>query len=169
MGNSKKLNRIRMAVKVTIIFSVMIIGALVTFRINAQDTPKVTQLICYINMETEKSICNNNSISVDYIKLESTNRLEINGNSLKTIPVEIFKLCQLEELNVNSRNITSLPADIKKLCNLTILNLSNTSLCELPAEISKLIHLKEIHLPFAYWVFRVNEVKKITNANIILE
>ena len=139
------------------------------FKLIAQDSSKEIALVCYISVETKKSICDDNTFPIDYSKLKNTTNLEINGNSLKVIPSEIFKLSQIEELSVNSSSVATLSPDIAKLYNLRILNLDNTSISELPEEISMLLQLKEIHLPYSRWIFRLNEVKKITKAVIVLE
>jgi Leucine-rich repeat (LRR) protein len=153
-------------------FSLLAISAilgLITINTPAQGNSDKTAVVYYIKHDAEKSTGNNYSSSIDYSKLRNTASLEINGSSLKVIPPEVFKLSELEELNVNSSGITSLPSDIKKLYNLRVLNLGNTSISELPEEIRWLKHLKEIHLPFSFWGFRLDEVRKITNANIILD
>jgi len=104
----------------------------------------------------------------DYTKLKNVTNLELNSNASE-IPAGVFKLSSIEELTVNSDDITSIPADIRKLYNLRTLNLSNTSVTSLPKEMEQLLLLKELHLPYNYWVYRLDEVKKITKAKVILE
>ncbi len=162
MKNSNNISKINPLPRLTFILSLITISALLTFKINAQDNLKDTQVVYNIRHETGKST------GVDNIAIKNTTLLEIKG-TMNVIPAEIFNFSELEELNVNSGEITSIPVDIRKLYNLRVLNLGNTSINELPEEIGQLKHLQEIHLPFSYWVFRLNEVKKITNAKIILD
>ena len=166
-SNDLKCSKSVISIHVSFLIITTLLG-LATFNAKAQGNGNDTPVVYNINKETGKSRGYDNLYSADYSRFKNTTGLEIKG-TMNVIPAEIFNFSDLEELNVNSSEITSMPVDIRKLYNLRVLNLGNTSINELPEEISQLKHLKEIHLPFSYWAFRLNEVKKITRANIILE
>lgn len=165
-SNSKSYNKLEASLLITFLVVVIISGFL-TFRVNAQDISKETLAVIYRDENTLIQLGIGDD--VDYSRMKNITCLNINGDSLNMIPAGIFKISRLEELNINSNQISTIPRDIKKLYNLRILNLANTSVQELPEQIRQLLRLQELHLPYTYWVFRLNELKKITRAKIILE
>lgn len=105
----------------------------------------------------------------EYKKIANAESLEVSGQKLESLPGYIFKMENLEDLSVKSNDLNDISRDIGRLYNLRVLDLSQTSVQNIPDEISQLKHLKEIHLPYMIWEYRIDEVKKLTKANIILD
>ncbi len=101
--------------------------------------------------------------------LNNTVVLDIDIKSGGLIPEEIFTYINLEELKISGNENTILPENIKKLTSLQILDLSSVQVNELPGELSQLRHLREIHLNYELWQYRLDEVRRITRAQIILK
>lgn len=95
--------------------------------------------------------------------------MDLHGKNLNKFPGEVFEMKDLKVLDLSNNNITEIPADIKNLENLTVLKLNGNKIYELPNEISRLKMLKEIHIDRFIWAFKMDEIKKLTNAKIILE
>ncbi len=85
------------------------------------------------------------------------------------VPAELFNLSKLEELTLSGDTEFQIPYDVRKLTSLKILDLSSTYIEELPSELSQLRSMQEIHLNYERWQYRLDEVKMITRAKIILE
>jgi Leucine-rich repeat (LRR) protein len=81
-------------------------------------------------------------------KLVRLQTLRLNYNNLTSLPAEIGKLINLKELDLGSNSLTSLPVEIGRLCNLQKLYLSKNNLTSLPAEIGGLVNLKELFLNY---------------------
>jgi Leucine-rich repeat (LRR) protein len=94
--------------------------------------------------------------------------VNLSGMKLAELPREIFEMENLRILDVSNNNLTLLPGKIKKLKNLRVLDISGNSIYELPFELKRLKFLKEIYLDYDYWHTRQKEVRKLTNARIIL-
>jgi len=109
------------------------------------------------------------NLNYDISSLKNVTVLEINGNKSTEIPSFLFEQINLEKLTLNNFNINTLPFEIRYLYKLKYLDLANTNIDNLLDEISKLNNLKELHLSYEQWQYRINEVRKITRAYIILE
>lgn len=147
-------------------FTLLIIGVL-TFKINAQNISKDDLAV---NITYTDSTPQSGSIDdFDSRSINNAESLSITGNKIAILPNGLFQMSNLEELSIISNTLTEVNPDIRNLYNLRILDLSQTSVKILPDEIHYLKLLKEIRLPYAIWVFRTEEIKKLTNAKIILE
>jgi len=94
--------------------------------------------------------------------------MDLHGRNLSAFPTDLLEMISLKVLDLSDNNITELPFEIKKLQYLSVLKLNGNKISELPKEISRLKMLKEIYLDRHQWCFKVNELKKLTNAKIIL-
>jgi len=111
-----------------------------------------------------------NKFDVDYKLFKKVTNLDLSSRNLTEIPEYIFFCTELESLTLkDNNNISSLPVEIKNFCNLRILDLTNTNIKEIPKEISQLKLLQELHLNYMQWQYRLDELRKITKARIILE
>jgi len=149
----------------------MIFG-LITYRVYAQNnTVSLDKITIIKNSESPKTlnIAGTNKANPDYSSLKKATILDLSNYGLNEIPSDVFNLINLETLILKNNNITEIPADIRKLYCLKMLDLTNTNIQELPDEISQLNQLKEIHLSYEIWQYRVDKVRKITRAAIILE
>ena len=70
--------------------------------------------------------------------------LNLDGNQLASVPPEIQKLNRLTRLDLSSNQLTSLPSEVGNLARLTVLNLGNNELTSLPSEIWALTDLTEL-------------------------
>lgn len=94
--------------------------------------------------------------------------LDLSNEDLTGIPVSIYDMRSLECLNLDNDRIIWIPADIRNLKNLRILTIGK-NVFELPDELRQLLLLVELHLPYEQWQYRLDEVRKITKAKIILD
>jgi Leucine-rich repeat (LRR) protein len=101
--------------------------------------------------------------------LEKISVANLENSKLNEVPEYIFNCTNLESLILKNNNISKLPIEIRKLYNLRVLDLSNTDIQVIPEEISQLKLLKELHLTYEIWQYRIDELRKITNAKIVLE
>lgn len=95
--------------------------------------------------------------------------IDLSSSDLNSVPEIVFQMTSLETLDLRNNPISKLPREIRNLQNLRVLNLAGTTIEELPDELSQLRHLKEIHLKCEQWQLRLDEVKRITKARIVLE
>ena len=79
-------------------------------------------------------------------KLNSLQRLHLDGNNLTELPAEIGDLKELSWLSVRNNQLVDLPTSIHKLNRLEKLKLDGNNFTELPAEIGDLKELKELHV-----------------------
>lgn len=111
------------------------------------------------------------------IKTQSGNILNINADAgeidfsnkgINKLPQELFTVTTLKQLDLSNNNLTELPSEIKNLKYLQVLKLNGNKIYELPAGISRLKFLKEIYLSREIWQYRLDEIRKLTSARIIL-
>ncbi len=84
---------------------------------------------------------NDNSIKTvppDIGQLQSLRILSLDGNELKTLPPEIQKLINLSNLHLKGNKLETLPEEVCLLASLNLLDLRNNELQELPLEIGLL-------------------------------
>jgi Leucine-rich repeat (LRR) protein len=105
----------------------------------------------------------------NYFENMNSTALNVKISGTGEIPADLFKLSSLEELTLTGDALTEIPADIKKLNTLLVLNISGTSVEVLPKELSQLMQLKELRLNYEKWQYKLDHVRKITKAKIILE
>jgi len=105
----------------------------------------------------------------DYKKSMNLKVLLIKADHLREVPEDLFRLTALEELTITGNEFTVLPVNIKKLISIRVLNISGTYVEVLPEELSRLLQLQEIHLNYERWQYRLDEIKRITKARIVLE
>lgn len=94
--------------------------------------------------------------------------MDYSGKGIAEFPSEVLNMTDVKQLDLSNNKITNIPAAIQNLKYLTVLKLNGNKIYELPAVVSKLKFLKEIYLDREIWQYRLNEVKKITAARIIL-
>jgi Leucine-rich repeat (LRR) protein len=94
--------------------------------------------------------------------------MDYSGKGISEFPKEILNMTDLKQLDLSNNKITNVPADIQNLKYLMVLKLNGNKIYELPSVVSKLKFLKEIYLDREIWQYRINEVKKITSARVIL-
>ena len=94
--------------------------------------------------------------------------MDYHGKGIELFPAEILEMTDLKQLDLSNNKITEVPTEIENLKSLMVLNLSGNKIYEMPDELSKLKFLKEIYLDREIWQYRLNEVKKLTSARIIL-
>ncbi len=140
-----------------------------TTQINSRTfiTAAITAVVIFmlsLNIYSQES-----SGEFDYTKSIHSTVLTVNMVNSAEIPADLFKLNSLEELTITGNEVTVIPVDIKKLILLRVLDLSGTRVDVLPVELSQLRHLQEIHLNYEVWQYRLDEVKKVTRAKIVLE
>lgn len=104
----------------------------------------------------------NNNVIINY------NEAVINVYEEESIS-KIFSNSEIESLIICDNNVYTLNPDIKKMFNLRVLDLSKTNLDNLPQELSQLRQLQEIHLYYEIWQYKLDEVKRITRAKIVIE
>jgi Leucine-rich repeat (LRR) protein len=102
-------------------------------------------------------------------EITSITEINLNSKNLSSVPEIVFQMKSLEALDLSNNPIETIPVDIRKLQYLRVLDLTGTNVDELPEEISELIHLQEIHLDYVRWESKLDKVRKITHAAIILE
>ena len=145
----------------------LLIMVILGVKINAQNLTNNNSAVYIVDTDTTPH--SGSMVNFDYKSVINAESLIISGNQIASLPAGLFIMTNLEELSVVSDNVTEINRDIKNLYNLRVLDLSQTSVQNIPDEIRYLKLLKEIHLPYAIWAFRTEEIKKITNAKIILE
>ncbi len=101
-----------------------------------------------------------NIISNEYALINDYASAEINS---------LFKNKSLETLIINDETISSINPEIKSLYLLKVLDLAHTQIDALPEEISQLRSLEEIHLNYELWQYKLDDVKRITRAKIVIE
>ena len=152
--------------------AILIAIAVFAFNIFSQEIVRIDyNKAIVINNETPVSL-SSADIQLENDKFYSMNNvtnLEINGNKSTEIPSSLFEQTKLEKLTLRYFDAATISADIRFLYKLTYLDLASSNIDYLPDEISKLNNLKEIHLSYNKWQYRLDEVRKITRANIILE
>ncbi len=104
----------------------------------------------------------------DKENINSIKEIDLHNKDIKIFPMEIFEMKNLQILDISNNSLDELPQEIKNLENLQILKLNGNNLYQLPAEVESLKFLKEIYLDRFIWSYRLDEVRKITNARIIL-
>src|SRR4051794_26161121 len=77
---------------------------------------------------------------------DPSQRLNLSGLNLRTLPSELFELTALTRLDLRSNGLRALPAEIGRLTALTTLDLSGNGLTTLPAEIGGLTALTTLYL-----------------------
>jgi Leucine-rich repeat (LRR) protein len=102
-------------------------------------------------------------------EITSITEINLSNKNLSNVPETVFQMKSLETLDLSNNPIETIPVDIRKLQYLRVLDLTETNVDELPEEISELIHLQEIHLDYVRWESKLDKVKKLTHAAIILE
>lgn len=125
--------------------------------------------LLFILMLSFTLLAQESSGDFDYTKSINATELYIEVDNSNGIPKDLFKLGKLEELTIAGEEVTVLPVEVKGMYSLRVLNLSNTSLDVLPEELSQLRNLQEIHLNYERWQYRLDGVKRITRAKIVLE
>ncbi|MBS1492549.1 MAG: leucine-rich repeat domain-containing protein [Bacteroidetes bacterium] len=98
----------------------------------------------------------------------SSQDLDFSGKGMKEFPKEVLGMTDVKTLDLSDNKLTNIPSEIQNLKYLTVLKLNGNKIYELPSVVSKLKFLKEIYLDREIWQYRLNEVKKITAARIIL-
>ncbi len=78
--------------------------------------------------------------------LTELTRLNLNSNSIKTLPVEIWGLPKLVDLDIGGNELTTIPSDIGNFTELTALVLAGNLLTTLPDEIWSLTKLTKLYL-----------------------
>jgi len=152
---------------VYVFYFALFLSALLTLSLEAQEITKdnMTVFITF-NDSTPRSGSLKEHES-NFVK--NAVSIVLSGKYLTEMPGYIYKNEELEELTILSDGINAIEPDIRKLYNLRKLDLSNTSVQSLPEELRWLKQLNEIRLPHSIWAFRLDEVRKLTNAEIILE
>ena len=103
--------------------------------------------------------------SINYISSESA---IINDYTSAEIDF-IFMNKTIETLIIKDENVNSVSPDVKNLYLLKVLDLAGTKIDVLPEEISQLRCLEEIHLNSEMWQYRLDDVKRLTRAKIVIE
>ncbi len=138
-------------------------------QINSRTFIVMAILVVVLFMLSVNIYSQESSGEFDYTKSINSTVLTINILNSSEIPSDLFKLNNLEELTITGDDVTAVPVDIKKLRLLRVLNLSSTMVDVLPTELAQLRHLQVIHLNYERWQYRLDEVRRITRANIVLE
>ncbi len=111
-------------------------------------------------------------VKSNYVKIltETTDaqEMDFSNKAINTLPAELFSMSSLKQLDLSNNKLSGLPFEIKNLKNLQVLKLNGNKIYELPSEISRLKFLKEIYLSRDVWQYRLDEVRKLTSARIIL-
>lgn len=119
---------------------------------------------CFSQVNSAKS----SGLFFDTQNLSSVTELNLSLKDINTMPVEVFEMKNLQVLDISNNYLSALPAEIKNLKELKVLMLYGNNIFELPLEISRLKFLKEIYLDYNIWCYRLDEVRTLTNARIIL-
>jgi len=95
-------------------------------------------------------------ISDSIIKLTSLKSLDLDTNSIESIPSTIQNLTNLEILRLNDNNIKELPNELFNFANLKLLNLRGNQIEIIPPAIQNLSQLQELY-------FEENNIKELPN------
>lgn len=126
-------------------------------------------LVIYSSGFTQEStMAKSSGFYFDTQNLGTVTELDLDYKDINTFPSEIFEIKNLQSLDLSNNYLTEVPKEIKNLQELKVLKLNGNNIYELPFEISRLKFLREIYLDYSIWFFRLNELKALTNARIIL-
>lgn len=92
-------------------------------------------------------------------------RLELDNNSLQSLPVEVTRIVTLEYLSLNNNNIRSLPREIGNMKFLTWLHLYNNSLDTLTGAVGSLTSLRYITVSYNSLRSLPPEMGRLSNLN----
>lgn len=116
----------------------------------------------------ESTTAKSSGFYFDTQNLGSVTELDLGYRDINTFPSEIFEMKNLQSLDLSNNYLTAVPKEIKNLQDLKVLKLNGNNIYELPSEISRLKFLKEIYLDYFIWQYRIDELKALTDARIIL-
>lgn len=152
---------------VYVFYFALFLSALLTLSLQAQEIKKdnMTVYITYNDTTPQSGSLKEHESSF----IENAESIVLSGRYLSELPAYIIENEQLEDLCIISEGLSAIGPGIRKLYNLKKLDLSHTYVQSLPEEIRWLKQLKEIRLPHSVWAFRLDELRKFTNAEIILE
>ncbi len=119
---------------------------------------------CFSQVNSAKS----SGLFFDTQNLSSITELNLSLKDINTLPVEVFEMKNLHILDISNNYLNAVPVEIKNLKELKVLMLYGNNIYELPLEISRLKFLKEIYLDYYIWCYRLEELRTLTNARIIL-
>lgn len=77
---------------------------------------------------------------------EATERVDLGGCDLTTLPDELFEMTQLTHLSLRNNGLATLPHEIGRLTALTQLSVADNQLTTLPTEIGQLKQLTHLNL-----------------------
>jgi hypothetical protein len=126
------------------------------------DLAKCTGLTC-LNLESNTLKSMPESIS----KLTKLTELDLGCNKLIRIPHDMSSLTNLTRLDLVYNKLTCIPTEISALTNLTKLDLPSNKLTSIPTEISTLTNLTELDIYFNKLKYIPDEVSALTNLNTI--
>jgi Leucine-rich repeat (LRR) protein len=116
----------------------------------------------------ESTTAKSSGFYFDTQNLSSVTELDLGYRDINAFPSEIFEMSNLQSLDLSNNYLTEVPKEIKNLQDLKVLKLNGNNIYELPSEISRLKFLKEIYLDYFIWQYRLDELKSLTDARIIL-
>ena len=116
----------------------------------------------------ESSTAKSSGFYFDIQNLGSVTELDLAYKDINAFPPEIFEMKNLQSLDLSNNYLTAVPKEIKNLQGLKVLKLNGNNIYELPFEISRLKFLREIYLDYNIWHYRLDELKALTDARIIL-
>ncbi|MBN8570900.1 MAG: leucine-rich repeat domain-containing protein [Ignavibacteria bacterium] len=119
---------------------------------------------CFSQVNSAKS----SGLFFDTQNLSTITELNLSLKDINTLPAEVFEMKNLQILDISNNYLSTVPAEIMNLKELKVLMLYGNNIYELPLEISRLKFLKEIYLDYYIWCYRLDEVRTLTNARIIL-
>lgn len=119
---------------------------------------------CFSQVNSAKS----SGLFFDTQNLSSIAELNLSLKDINTLPAEVFEMKNLHILDISNNYLSAVPVEIKNLKELKVLMLYGNNIYELPLEISRLKFLKEIYLDYSIWCYRLEELRTLTNARIIL-
>ena len=77
---------------------------------------------------------------------QSLRHLDLDFNSLTTLPLELFNCTELSSLDLNNNFLTEIPREIGNLADLRHFIIGRNSLTEIPTEIGNCSELRELYL-----------------------
>lgn len=97
--------------------------------------------------------------------LVTLKRLELDNNSLESLPLEVTRIVGLEYLSLNYNNLRTLPREIGNLKFLTWLHVYDNNLDSLPPAMGNLTSLRYVTMSYNYLRSLPVEMGRLTNLN----